>query len=340
VKKGFPSVIVAVFIVLFAPIPAYAQVSQAVSDGLGEAVTKAETAREKAVDFEGPSYFPGEWENAETLYNRAGQMPRDNDDDAEKAAETYAAAADLYESVFTLTIPLYAQAREDEIMAVRAELIGAGAKDSFPEFFTPADKEAVLALDQYEAADYYPARETARSALSMYNILKTAFNVRLIRQDIIASGLENYDSENFDSGDTALSDAMDAYTAKDLAGTQAKVDEALQKYNLVLRAGRTAYAEFHSSLAESERQAALEAKADIAVKNMFEEADSVHKNSNDLLQAKNYEEAARGFIRAESLYIAASTATSEKRRTADAAIKNARAKIEETIKTARQAGNQ
>jgi len=335
VKKSVLSVFIAVFIVIFALIPLHSDANRAMSEELGEAMTKAEKAREKAADFKSPSYFPGEWEKAEALYAQAGRMPKNTDDDVKKAAEAYDEAAKLYESVLNLTIPLYAQAVEDEIMSVRDELVTAGAKDAHPEFFIPADREAVLALDQLEAEDYYTARETADSALSLFNLLKTAYNVRMVRNDIIERGFENYVSEEFDKGDEFFSAAMDTYTEKNIPGTKTNLDEALKKYNLVLITGWIEYAKLHRSLAETERKAALDVKADVAAKDQFNEADSVHKNSDRLFEANSHEESARGFILAESLYIAAGTATSEKRRTAEEAINNAKAAIEEANESLR-----
>ena len=334
-KKNSSSFLIAVFIVLFAPVVAYAEVSQTIIEELGDAMTKAENTRKMAADFEGPSYFPGEWENAEALYIQVSNMPKDTDEDAKKVVDVYNTVAELFEAVLALTIPLYAQAREDEIMALRGELITAGARDLHPEFFTPADTEAVLALEQFEANDLYTARDTAASALSMYDVLKTAYNVRLVRQDIIERGFENNNPEEFDRADEFFSSAMDAFTAKNIPGTQTNLDEALQIYNAVLGASWTEYAKLHSLLVENERQAALDLRADIAAENIFSEADFVHENAKSLFESQSYEEASMGFILAESLYIGASTAASEKRSIAGEAIQKAETKIEEVIRAAR-----
>ena len=298
-------------------------------DELNAAKEKAEKSRKTATDFESPSYFPGEWEAAEALFTQAGQISLNSDDNAKKAAGTYDAAADSYDAVFNLAIPLYAQAKEDEIMETRGELIAAGARDQFPDYFTPADQEALKAYDQYEEKEYFSARETAVEALGIYQALTAAYNTWLVRQSITEKGFENYDPESFDDADELLIDAMNDYTEKDIPKMREKVRDAAGKYNNVLAAGWPPYARLRFSLAETERQTALDNKADVATRDIFAEADSMYKKSTELLESENYEEAAKEFIRAETHYVMANTETLRKRRHAAEAIAEAEVRIEE-----------
>jgi HEPN domain-containing protein len=186
-----------------------------------------------------------------------------------------------------------------------------------------ADRTALLALTQYEAKDYYSARESAAYALQKYNVLETAFNAWLLRQEIRARGFEGYDPDNFELGGEIISGAMDAYMADDLTGAREKAEEALSTFNMVLSTSWASYAELRSSLAEGERLAALDMKTDIAAKDFFRMADSDNKTALDMLRAEKYEDAARLFINAEAMFVVASITTLEKRRTADAALRNA-----------------
>ena len=204
------------------------------ADDLGSAATRAETARKRAGDFEAGAYFPSEWETAESQYAKAGLLPRDTGDDADKTAAAYNEAAAAFDRLFELAVPLYAQAREDEIMAIRGYLITLGAKNPFHEYLMNADITALLANTLYEAKDYYPARDSAAQALQKFNVLETAFNAWLLREEIRERGFAGYDPENFELGEEILSGAMDAYMADDLAGAQEKAEEALSKYNMVI----------------------------------------------------------------------------------------------------------
>jgi hypothetical protein len=249
----------------------------------------------------------------------------------------YDAATEAYEPIFPKAVPLYAQAREDEIMELRGELIAAGARDYFPEPFSLADKTALTALSQYEAEEYYPARDSALQSITMYQTLTSAYSAWQVRTEIERRGFDGYDPDNFDRAREILSDSLDAYNAGDYAAAQENADEALLRYNLVLSTGWAAYAELRSSFAGAERQAALDMKANIATRDLFGEADSNYKTAMDSYSAKNYEEASKQFIDSEAMFIMASMSASDKRRIAAETLREAHEKIEESGETARQA---
>jgi hypothetical protein len=305
-----------------------AEPNQASVDELNAAIARADDIRKKAGDFDSSSYFPSEWEAAETQYTNA---------DSVKTPAAYNTAADAFDSVFRLTIPLYAQAREDEIMALRNDLVAAGARLFFPDIFAHADKTALSALEQYEAQDYYTARDSAATALLMYQAMTSAYNVWLAQQEIKDREFELYDLDNFNRAGEVFNDAIAAYQAGNFSLAQKNADEALLRYNLVLSAGWAAYAELRFSLAEAERQAALDIKANIAARDTFTEADSSYKTSVVFYDSQKYEEAAKQFINSETLFIVASTSAAEKRHNAAEIIREAHEKIAQSDEAAQQA---
>jgi hypothetical protein len=292
------------------------------------AIAKADEVRQKAVDFEAPSYFPSEWEAAEGQYTQAKRTQQ---------MSAYDVASDAFESLFKKTIPLYAQAREDEIMAARGELIVAGIRNAEPEYFALADKTALAALDLYEAEDYYPARDSAINALMMYQTLGSAYTALLVREEIHEREFEAYDAENYYEAGELLNNAMDAYEEGNISQANEDAGESLRRYNLVLIAGWAAYAELRSSLADAERQAAVDMKANIATRDLFTEADSVYDTGVHSFDSESYREAANQFINSEALFITASTAATEKRRNAAEIIREASQKIAESDENAKQA---
>jgi len=298
------------------------------TDALNAAIARAEEARKKAADFESPSYFPGEWEAAEALYASAGSA---------QTPAAYNTAADAFDSVFSLTIPLYAQAREDEIMGFRRSLVTAGVRAFFPDIFALADKTALSARDQYKAQDYYTAKNTAAQALLMYQTISSAHNAWLTQREIKGREFEVYDMEHFNRAGEILNDAITAYQAGNYPLAQENANEALIRYNLVLSVGWATYAEMRFSLADAERRAALDIKADVAVRDLFTEADSTYKTSLAFYDSQQYEEAAKQFINSETMFIAASALASEKRENAAEAIKEAHEKIQQSDEAARQA---
>jgi len=304
------------------------------ADDNSSTFARAQEARKNVIDFEGNSYFPSEWEAADSKFTNAGLLPKDSSD----ANKAYNEAAEAFDRVFELAVPLFAQAREDEIMAIRDYMITLGARSFFPEYLMDADRTALLAFSQYEAKDYLTARDSAAIALQKFSILETAFNAWLLRVEILARGFADYDPEQFDLGGEITGGAMDAYMAGDLKTARKKAEEAQAMYNTVLSTSWASYAELRASLAEGERLAALDMKTDIAAKEFFNIADSDNKTALALLESKKYEDAARLFIDAEAMYVIASITTLEKKRAAAAAIKNANKKIRESDIIVRNAG--
>ena len=297
-------------------------------DELSIAAAKTEEARKRANDFEGFSYFPGEWEAAEAEFAAAKE---------ENTLDSYNIATDTFNSIFDLAILLYAQAREDEIMELRNDLVNAGARNTFPEYFTPADEAALAALNQYEAQDYYTARDSAAKAFGMYEVLTSAYAAWLVRQEIRERDFTSYDPDNFNRAGEILNEAIGAYTMGDNVTALEGAEDALLRYHLALSNGWAGYAELQSSLTEDERQTALDLKANIATRDLFLEADASYKTAASLYDSKDYEEAAKQFMYAGALFAVSAANTTEKRDFAAEAITEANQKIQESDEAAQQA---
>ena len=303
---------------------------------LQAAIARAGEFRGKAGDFGAEAYFPSEWEAAKALYERAAAMFTATDD-VGGAIAGYNAAADSFASLFRLSVPLYAQAREDEIMMIRDGLVAAGARAFFPELFGPADRAAVVALEQYEAGEYHAARDSAATAYAMFRVLETAFGAWQTRREIIRRWFTDYARDNFDRAEEIIGEAIYAYLAGDFPLALENAIEAQARYSLVLSAGWAALAENRSSLARTERIAAVEARANVAAKDVFEKADSLYDAAVDSMQGEYFREAAEQFADAVALYTHARKSTLERRRIAAEAIREANRLIEEQIRAAQEA---
>ena len=332
------------------------------SPELKAAMDRAEEARKRAVDFNSSAYFPSEWEAAEELYAQAKQIPPDTDtanntaiakNNAETAVDeavtryndaagndavaAFNAAADAYDAVFKLAIPLYAQAREDEIIALRDNLIASGWHGLFANHLVAADKVALTAYDQYEAGDYYTAKDTADQALMMYQTQTSSLNALLLRNEIKEREFDSYDPDNFERAEEILNDALDDYETEQYPSAYANANEALNRYNLVMSAGWAAHAERYALQAADARQDALDVKADIAVRAFFAEADTIYKNAVSAMDAQKFGDAAKNFYTSEGMFVTAKESTLEKRVIAAQTIEEANRKIEESDETARLA---
>ncbi|MDR0623807.1 MAG: hypothetical protein LBG10_05190 [Treponema sp.] len=230
--------------------------TQTALNALNQAIARAEDSRKKALDFESPSYFPSEWEAAEDQYNAAGKLARNTVDEVQRAIAGYNGVADTYDGLFKKTVPLFAQAREDEIVSARNEVLATGLSDTFPDYLLEVDRIVVQALAQYEGEDYYAARDSAYAARDRYQALKTGADAYLTRQEIVERDFIAYDPENFDKADEIGRAALNDYQSGNIEQAQNEAEEAELRYNLVLKTGWASYAADRGAAAGVERQKA------------------------------------------------------------------------------------
>jgi hypothetical protein len=316
------------------PIEEAKTVDGATSAGtLTEARERALTERARALDFESDAYFPSEWEAAEADYSAAAALSVS----AQELVGVYSVSADSFRGLFERTLPLFAQAREDEILAARDGAQAGGLAETFPDYLLWADQTALAALDQYEAGDYYAACDSAALALDKYQVLHIAADAWLLRQEIVDRDFAVYDLEHFDMAGETLALAMDAYSAGDMAAARSGVEEATLRFTLALYNGWAAYADLQGSLASAERQAALDVKAHLAVKELFDQSDEIFQQAADSFAGEHYATAARRYIEAAAIFAVAGVSAAEKRREAAAAIRKAGDKLAESGETVRRA---
>jgi len=290
-----------------------------------EAKAKADQARKQAMDFSSNTYFPSDWEEAEKQYAAA------NDD------ASFNAAADAYNALFKKTIPLYAQAREDEMMVVREELIATGFTDVFPKYLKDVDDLAISAEDKYKAGDYTGAKDTASAALKGYETLLAGAKTYLARQEVIDRGFTKYDNDNFLKADEVSQKAIDAYDAGNKDAALAAAEEAQLRYNTVISNGWTVYSSERKDAASKERELAIADKANIASRETFRNGEASLEDAKALYAEGKYSEAAIAFVDAEANFAISRKETEEKRIIAQEVMKAAGEKIGESSETAIEA---
>ena len=306
-------------------------------DELNSAAAGAAAARKLAVDFEAPAYFPSDWEEAESQYGQAGSKPKSTEAEVQAAIAAYKDVTGVYTALFDKTIPLYAQAREDEIVAARDALIATGIAPTWPDYLSGADKTALGALAQYEAKDYYGAKDQAATALAMYQILTTGANAYLVREEILSRDFASIGQEDFDRAEEVGQAAIDAYEAGDLAAAADNADEALLRYNLVLNAGWAACIADLEAAAIAERQNAIAYKANVAARNVFNAANTLFDQAAALRKEEKYADSAALYAQAGTQFADSARIAEEKRALAEEAIREAEEKIEASDEAARQA---
>jgi tetratricopeptide (TPR) repeat protein len=327
-----PAFVILLMIVL---MNASCQTAPVVQDGEQTTVLRSDTynvdeVRKKAQDFEAPSYFPSEWENVEAQYTNAKSQDS-------LTANEINAIEKTYEQLLNKAVSLYAQAREDEIMSARDELIDSGFASLVPEYLEDADNAALDALAQYEAGDYYKARDTALTALDKYETLLVGADVYMTRQEIIDRGFFAYDLDNFEKADEIAQKALDDFEAGNTDNAMVNADEALLRYSIILHNGWTAYAADRRISAAAERERALANKVNVAVRDGFREADILYNRAEEIFVLEEYERAANLYVDSETLFVISGQETENKRIKAMETMRAAEEKIEESDGTAIEA---
>lgn len=320
------------------PDPSKMEPDQASIDALEASKARAERSRKQAFDLESPSYFPDDWKSAEKLFLDARTAAGQRNLAAYRAAAVgYGAAADAYDVLARKALPLYAEARRGEVEAARNLAIAAGVPQLDPARFAAADAVSERAIALFGREDYYAAADAAAEAGSRYVALKTGADAFAVKSEIDRRNFARFDSGNYTLGGTKFSQAMAAYDRGDIPAARSSVDESLQRYNLALNKGRELNAGERSSAAGAKRRAALDLKANVAVRSDFDAASAVMTRADTTFRAGRFDEAADLYSDAESQFAAVRDVAAEKRRTAEDAMERARRRITETEQAAREA---
>jgi len=302
---------------------------------LREPRERARAARQRAIDFEVPAYNPSDWESLEARY--IGLQAMTVPENIQEVIGNWSALAESYDALFERTIPLLAQAKEDELMVKREELIETGFTKQFPQYLENADNITLEALDQYEAGEYYKARDTAAKALEEYEILLKGARVFLARQEILDRDFAKYDEENFSSADDLSELALAEFDAGNRESAIQKAEEALTRYNLVISNGWTVYVAEQRRITMEEKERAQAERANIASPALWRDAEALFNQGERNLAAGRHHDAGLQYIEAEAMYILARQDTVEKRERALAAMGIARERIEESDEAAIEA---
>ena len=320
------------------PDPDKALPAQASLDALNAAAERAARARQLVIDFNGPAAFPPDWQSAEALYTQA-ETGKDTSTakTVRESTSRYNNAASALEALADKSVALFARDLETEVIAARDAAVQAGAETSAAGYFQPADDKALEAAAQYEAKDYYTARDSAYLARDMYGVLKTGAEAYTVRQEIVDRDFLKYDPQNIGVADELAVSGMADYEAGDIGAARDKADESLVRYNLALRTGKESFAAEKGAAAAEERQKALNLKANVAVRQDFEAAASIYNRAANSYRGQNFDAAAALYEESRAMYEVVSQAAEEKRRIAEEALRNAEEKMTESDTNAKNA---
>jgi hypothetical protein len=299
-------------------------------------MARAERERKQAADFGASSYFPGGWESAEAAY-KAIAVDRGSPQGLGEGERLYNEAADRYAELFRRSIVPYVKDLEEELSRARSGALAAGIAELSPEGLLKADQAAAAARDLFAAEDYYAAAGAGREALDRYRALALGAEAYRLWEEILRLDFAGFDADNFKKGEDAFAAALTAYVGGAPGEALERASESKLRYGMVLKAGWAAYAAQVRALAAGERQNALNAKADVAVKGDFTNVDRVFSQAESAYRSETYEESVGLYVRSEAGFVALAQTAEEKRRIAQAAIDAAEKKLEESDAAVRNA---
>jgi NADH:ubiquinone oxidoreductase subunit len=314
------------------------QEQQGVLKSLQDAITRAEQSRKQALGFQGHDYFPREWQGAETQNRSAQEAKRNTPDEIKTALDLYTAAANAYDNITNRSRSRYIQNWEDLLRRERAAAVNAGIDTIAPEHLSAADRVAAETRSQLSAADYVPNEADAVFPIDMYRSLKPRADGYKVRQEIVERGFSSAAPAAMAAADRNTRAAVQDYDRKDPKSSKNKADEALAQYTEALMNGWLAFAQSRQLEAGKERQAAIDVKANIAVREDFNRADTIYQQALTDFNAKSFESAGDLYNQAASRFIAAARDAEEKRRKAEEMIDMAKQKTAESAAHATNVG--
>jgi hypothetical protein len=319
---------------------------QAALDNLQKALGRAETSRKQALDIDSPGYFPPEWDAAEGQFAAARENAKEGTlGDVKNTIALYNAAAESYDTVARQCLPLYYQDLSEEILQARDEAIDAGIRDISPARLEAADKLIDQALEFYEAGEtanagaenYYAAAEAAFGALARYHVLSTGAQAYRLREEIKERGFTQYDAGNYELADESMVSGLAAYDRGEAEAANDHAEEAFLRYTLTMNQGWMSVAGDLRASAEDARRKALGAKANVAVRQEFSNADGVYTRGNVAYNAQDYAGSSEYFSQVIPLFLTAAENAEAKRVVAEEAISTAETRVSKSEKTALEA---
>jgi hypothetical protein len=282
---------------------------------LDEATARVEQARQNATDVDGQTFFRNDWNTAEAAL-RAGRAAEKNSiDEMNSAAAQFAAAAAMYESIAAKSAPLFAKDRDDAARALQAAVAraeqsrravsGANGQNNFPSEWRDAEAKNTAAQNARrgtvaEMKAATPLYTTAADAYDNIARLNTARQAEQAR---------------------AAEQARQAELARQAEQARTNMNNA-------------------KATADRARQAAVDAKANIAVQADFNSADGIYRQAvTASSNAAQVAAATEGFNRSAAAFTAAANAATAKLRQAEEAVTRATAREAQSVAHATNIGH-
>ena len=350
--------------------PLYAADKEAARKALQEATARAEQSRKDAQAAQAPVYFPEEWKSAEEGLQAGKDAGKDTIDEMKTAEALFITAAEVYDDLAERSRPLLASdaaKKALEAATARAEksrqqAMDANGQNFFANDWKTAESKLQAAKSAAKnsaeeiqaatalfaaAADAYDdiakksgpmlAKEKDDAQKALQTAIARAQASRKAASDANGPALFPNEWKNAETRNQNATNAKRG-TAAEMKAAVPLYSAAADAYDDIARKSVEKTAQEARDRATKERQAAVDAKANVAVEAEFNRADTVYQQAVKDFAAKTFPKATTGFNQSATQFAAATQATGVKRNQADDALAKAKARSEESIALATNIG--
>ncbi|MCL1836237.1 MAG: hypothetical protein FWG46_01685 [Treponema sp.] len=350
--------------------PLYAADREAARKALQEATARAEQSRKEAQDVQAATYFPEDWKNAEDGLQSGKDAAKDTLDEMRAAEALFITAADMYDDLAERSRPLFAsEAAQKALDAAiaraersRQQAMDANGQNFFANDWRTAESRLQSARNapRNSAEEIQAAAALFASAADSYDdiarrsgpmLAKERDDAQKALQAAIARAQASRRAASDANGPTLFPNEWRNAETRNQTATNAKretvaemkaavplYNTAADAYDDIARRSIEKTAQEARDRAAKERQAAVDAKANVAVEAEFNRADTVYQQAVRDFAAKAFPKATTGFNQSATQFAAATQATGVKRNQADDALAKAKARSEESIALATNVG--
>jgi hypothetical protein len=299
----------------------------------GAARDRAEAARIKAMNVNAWNYFPEDWDSAEAVYGDASDAAEPATlGEARERAQTWSGLEASYNDLYQRSLPQFAEERRQQLLAARKAAMDTGIQNvtdpaDMQRRFNDVEALSQTAQSKYDAGDYEGAAAAAFEAYERYNILKSLGDAKKLQEEADRRDFYTYDPDNYEAAVEAGNKAVELFESGNLAVAQIAADESVAGFTSVIKNSWLDINDQKSTAARNLRQEALDAKANVAVKDQYNAAEKTYNSAFVALRGADYENSAKLFDQAASQYRSSRDAAIDKRIRAEEAIRAAEEKV-------------
>jgi len=322
-----------------APAPAAQPAAPTVSqEDLDKLLQQAKDLKKKAFDLKLFEVLPDDYKAADAQLT-AGQTAYDAKDQT-AAKDGLTKAVGMFQDVISKGVVQLAAEKRKAADDMKAAALKEGADQKNADRFGPADQAYTAAAALVDAGKYEDAIGGFDTARVEYEIAYKKTVAGELRQKIADGDFAKWDTGNFQLAENKYGAESGLWASNTDADRQADIDsldEAILRYNLVVQKGREMVATGAKTKTDDAKARSDSIKADVAVKDLYDTAQSTYNDATTKLASQDYDTATTDFNTATDQFDAAYQEAAKKRAAAQAAMQAADQATAQSQKTAQDA---